>query len=58
MQSTAGIACNTETTVEDYSEDTTVITPLLVGTERPEKAGDEEEGTPILFVSCTLPTDL
>ena len=53
MQSTTGLACNTETTVEDYSDNTTVMTPLLVGTERPDQTGDEEEGTPILFVSPT-----
>ena len=58
MQSTAGVACNTETTVEDYSDNTTAITPLLVGTERPDQTGDVEEGTPILLVSCILPTNL
>ena len=45
MQSTAGLACNTETTEVDYSEDATAITPLLVGTERPDQTGDVEEGT-------------
>ena len=58
MRSTAGLACNTETTVEDYSDSATAITPLIVGTERPDQTDDVEEGTPILFVSCTLPTNL
>ena len=49
---------NTETTEADHPEGATEITPLLMGTERPDKTSDGEEGTPILFVSCTLPTDL
>ena len=45
MRSTVGLACNTETTVEDYSEDATAITPLIVGTEQPDQTGDDDEGT-------------
>ena len=44
MQSTVGLACNTETTVEDYSEDATAITPLILGTEQPDQTDDVEEG--------------
>ena len=48
MQSTAGLACNTTTNVADFSEDASAITPLLVGTEQPHQANNDEEGTPTL----------